>query len=198
MVLTAIASNKEIRRGLSAMPRSLENLFKIFPEKKKKIYCKCFFKNTFDLLMKIFSIIWTTKIWSWYGFFQDATHSTMANKKKQISTEYRLDGSSKTSSTINSNLPYAHVTTSFPSKKQAIIFDTIDHSKLGDYIIVAIENIAAPKNIMAASRISNNRICVYLEAIADKFIEEYKGFTIQDTFVVSTKRSSFFSAVESQ
>ncbi len=83
----------------------------------------------------------------------------------------------------------------FPKKKkQAIIFDTINHSKLGKYIMAAIENIVAPKNITAASRISNNRICLYLslEAIADSFIEEYKWITIQDTFAVPTKRSFFF------
>ncbi len=45
------------------------------------------------------------------------------------------------------------------------------------------------KNISAASRIFNNRICLYLssEAIADNFTEAYKGITIQDTFVKAEK-----------
>ncbi len=46
-----------------------------------------------------------------------------------------------------------------------------------------------PKNIIAGSRISNDRICLYLssEAIADNFIEEYNGITIQDTFFKAKK-----------
>lgn len=52
----------------------------------------------------------------------------------------------------------------FPKKDQAIILNTQDELKVADYII-AIGNIVQPKNIIFASRISNNRICVYLSSV---------------------------------
>lgn len=53
---------------------------------------------------------------------------------------------------------------SFPKKEQAIVFHTEDNLKLVDYV-KSIGDIVGPKNISFASRISNNRICIYLNKI---------------------------------
>lgn len=50
-----------------------------------------------------------------------------------------------------------------PSKEQAIIMNATDGLKIKGYII-AVGNKVGPKNIIFASRISNNRICVYLQS----------------------------------
>lgn len=48
----------------------------------------------------------------------------------------------------------------FPKKNQAIIFDTIDGIPQIEYIKV-LSTLTSPSNIKFASRISNNRFCVY-------------------------------------
>lgn len=45
-----------------------------------------------------------------------------------------------------------------PSKEEAIVFDSIDGLSILLYTIAIIE----PKNILFASRISQNRVCMYL------------------------------------
>ncbi|KAG5865942.1 hypothetical protein JTB14_026729 [Gonioctena quinquepunctata] len=50
---------------------------------------------------------------------------------------------------------------SFPKKDQAIVMHADDNLKLFDYV-KAIGGIVGPKHISFASRISNNRICIYL------------------------------------
>lgn len=52
----------------------------------------------------------------------------------------------------------------FPKKEQAIIFHSAENLKLFDYV-KSIGDIIGPKNILFASRISNNRICIYLNKI---------------------------------
>lgn len=58
---------------------------------------------------------------------------------------------------------------SFPKKDQAILINFIEDLKLSEYVI-SIGNIVGPKNILFASRISNNRICIYLSDI--KYVDE--------------------------
>lgn len=64
---------------------------------------------------------------------------------------------------------YAHAASStpginFPKKEQAIVLAAIEGPKLGDYV-KAISDLTGPRNIIFASRISNNRICIYLSTI---------------------------------
>ncbi|CAH1155699.1 unnamed protein product [Phaedon cochleariae] len=51
----------------------------------------------------------------------------------------------------------------FPKQDQAILFPFIDGIKLQEYV-VALGPIVQPKNILFSSRISNNRICIYLSS----------------------------------
>lgn len=77
---------------------------------------------------------------------------------------------------------------SYPKKDQAIIFTALDNSKLKDYLF-AVGDIVTPKAIVAASRISRNRICIYLDskATADNFIEKSGGIKINDQFIPAKK-----------
>lgn len=65
-------------------------------------------------------------------------------------------------------------TATFPKRDQAIIINVIENLKLPDYII-AVGNIVSPRNILFASRISNNRICIYLSTneLVDEMVENH-------------------------
>lgn len=70
---------------------------------------------------------------------------------------------------------YANVTSStcFPKKDQAIILDSIDGITLKEYL-VALSAITPAANIRFISRISNARICIYLDSkkTADNLIDK--------------------------
>lgn len=51
-----------------------------------------------------------------------------------------------------------------PTKKQAIVMHAVEPLKLFDYVR-ALSQIVTPKNIIFASKISNQRICIYLASI---------------------------------
>ena len=63
-------------------------------------------------------------------------------------------------------LSYTSVVTNsfFPKKEQAIVIDAIDGIEIKDYII-AIATKTTPSNIIACSKISQNRICCYLSSV---------------------------------
>lgn len=93
------------------------------------------------------------------------------------------------SSTQNNQPPqntYAKVTrtqpvTTFPKREQAIIINVMENLKLPDYII-AVGNIVTPRNIQFASRISNNRICIYLATteLVDEIVENHSSIKVGD------------------
>jgi len=62
-------------------------------------------------------------------------------------------------------------TVNSPSKKQALLLPYVEETKLIEYI-VAIGQLIGPQKILSASKISNKRICVYLdnEITANKFV----------------------------
>lgn len=87
-------------------------------------------------------------------------------------------------SPLLSNLPsYATVTqnTLFPKKDQAVVIDAIENIQIKDYA-QALGKIIDPTHIRFLSRISNNRICVYVSTklIADDIIDNKKYLTIQN------------------
>ena len=89
---------------------------------------------------------------------------------KQVNQNLKMTPTQPPSTTNNSNLTnenctqktFAETTAnlSFPKKNQAIIFNTIDGIPQIEYI-KAISLITNPSNIKFASRISNNRFCIY-------------------------------------
>lgn len=84
----------------------------------------------------------------------------------------------QTESSQNSNTRSSE-STMFPKKDLAIIMNTAGDLKLIDYVL-AIGNIIDPKNISFASRISNNRICIYVKTInlVDLIIQNHSNLTI--------------------
>ncbi|KAL4703456.1 hypothetical protein ACJJTC_010776 [Scirpophaga incertulas] len=78
---------------------------------------------------------------------------------------------------------YANVTstTVFPKKDQAIVLDSIDGITLREYLL-SLSSIIPATSIRFISRISNARICIYLDSkkSADKLIEENKKITVKN------------------
>lgn len=72
----------------------------------------------------------------------------------------------------------------FPRKEQAIIYPAIDGLQVRDYV-VETGKIVGPKNILFASRMSNNRICIYLttKTLVESFVEKEGGITINDIYI---------------
>jgi hypothetical protein len=70
----------------------------------------------------------------------------------------------------------------FPKREQAIIIDAIENTRLTDYA-TSIGKVIGPKNIISMSKISNNRICIYLSSkqLADDFVTEFPEISIAGT-----------------
>lgn len=70
---------------------------------------------------------------------------------------------------------------SYPTKEQAIIVEAIEGTQLKEYITAIAEKVT-PQQIKFASKISNNRICVYLanKTIAEDLVEVHKSITVQN------------------
>lgn len=62
----------------------------------------------------------------------------------------------------------------FPPREQAIILNVVENLKLVDYVS-NIGKIVGPKHIIFASRISNNRICIFLSSttLVDLVIQQH-------------------------
>ncbi|KAG5896292.1 hypothetical protein JTB14_008848 [Gonioctena quinquepunctata] len=73
---------------------------------------------------------------------------------------------------------------SFPKKDQAIVMHADDNLKLFDYV-KAIGDIVGPKHISFASRISNNRICIYLANpnLVDDLLKSHSSVTINNNVI---------------
>lgn len=87
------------------------------------------------------------------------------------------------SQTLPTNLSYATVTqnTMFPTKDQAIVIDSIENVQIKDYA-QALGKIIEPSQIRFLSRISNNRICIYVasKSLADDIVDNKKTITVQN------------------
>lgn len=71
-------------------------------------------------------------------------------------------------------------TAAFPKKEQAIILNASEELQLTDYV-VELANIVNPKQITHAFRMSNNRICIYLDStqLVDTVIQEYQSIKVK-------------------
>ena len=72
-------------------------------------------------------------------------------------------------------------TDKFPTREQGLILNCIEGSNLTDYI-VAIGDLIQPKNIVYATRISSNRVCLYLsnKDLVGQLTENHKYVLIHD------------------
>jgi hypothetical protein len=74
--------------------------------------------------------------------------------------------------------------TIFPGKEQAVVCNATDGLTLQDYVR-AIGSIVSPKNVLFASRISNERVCIYLscKSLVDDVVSNHSSITINDKVV---------------
>jgi len=82
-------------------------------------------------------------------------HNINSSSQQNTNNEpekYTFGKKSFAETTLNSTLP---------KKEHAIVFDSVDNIPQIEYII-AISKLTSPKNIKFASRITNNRFCIYL------------------------------------
>lgn len=118
------------------------------------------------------------------------------NIPNQSSSEYR---GGLTQSYVNA--AKRNPTVKNPSRDQAIIMTFIDKFKIVDYA-KATATLVGAKNITHISRISNNRICIFLSSkdLVDKFLSERKSITIENEEItvrklISPKGSLFQTCV---
>jgi len=71
----------------------------------------------------------------------------------------------------------------FPEKDQAFVMDAPQGIAKNDFIM-GVGKLIGPKNVIFASRITNQRICIYLASkqVLEKFMNENKGVHIGDSF----------------
>lgn len=76
----------------------------------------------------------------------------------------------------------------FPKKDQAIIYPVIEGIQIRDYV-VATGKVVGPTNVLFASRMSNNRVCIYLSSseVVNSFVDAKGGVDINDIFVPARK-----------
>lgn len=81
-----------------------------------------------------------------------------------------------------SNIVSQQPTFKHPSKDQAVVLTSLEGFKLHEYI-TAVGSIIGPKNVIFASRITNNRICIYLSSsnLVDNFLTNRNTIQIQNT-----------------
>lgn len=80
------------------------------------------------------------------------------------------------------------VVTQYPKKNQAIVFDSIDGVRDDEYIY-AIAMKTRPENIVAASKITQNRFCCYFNSasIVDQLTQEGNNELLIDAAKVTIK-----------
>lgn len=93
----------------------------------------------------------------------DSIDSRTANPSENLPTMSQSQNNAPTASQSYSAVAKSSPQIIFPTKSQAIIIHAIESYKLFDYV-ESLGNIVAPKDITFASRISNNRICIYLSS----------------------------------
>lgn len=73
----------------------------------------------------------------------------------------------------------------FPNKNQAIIMNTVDDIEIFEYV-KAVGDIIGPNNIHFASKISNNRICIYLanKTLVDQIITSHPNININEQQII--------------
>ena len=123
--------------------------------------------NSSDLLKNQGLGVSTTVTSSKSNSVNPKTLSEMSNVTSNQSevTADNLQSTSKKTNSFSKVVSYSM----FPKKNQAILIDTVDGIELKAYI-KAISTKTLPTNIVAASKISQNRFCCYLNS--EKLVDE--------------------------
>lgn len=110
------------------------------------------------------------------------------NKSPSLPTSNSLNlpSSETDKSKVSSVSSYAQVAQNdlFPKRNQGVIMECADGLSLTDYTC-AIGDIVEPKNVLYSSRISNNRVCLYLknQELVNNITDKYTTLNIKDKIV---------------
>lgn len=120
--------------------------------------------------------------------FTDMTSQTSQHNNSQVLTTTPNASSADNQVTLSPKPLYSRVAQSIPKKDQAIIFPALEQTKIKEYLL-SVSSLIGSKSIIAASRISHQRICMYLASkkSVDTFIEQHAGIVVNSQFL-SAKR----------
>ena len=107
--------------------------------------------------------------------FNQTTSNITSETYTQIKTQTNMNYNStiaKTSTKSYSQITKEPKIISFLTKHQAILINSLNGTKLEEYLN-AIGTVISPTNIIFSSRIANNRICTYLSSkeCVDEFLK---------------------------
>ena len=92
-------------------------------------------------------------------------------------------------------LSYSRVLKPTISKKQAVLLPCSDNTTLIEYV-VGMGRLIGPANVLSASKISNKRVCIYLDSenTVENFMKTHRAITVNNNrievrkLVASSKR----------
>lgn len=117
---------------------------------------------------------------------QPPLHKNKANDTPVTKNTIECTNIVSNTSTINSNNSFAETTakSNYPKMNQAIVLNSIDGVRQVEYI-TAISKLTEPYNIIAASRISNNRFCIFLnnETVANNLVKNHAHIEIGSNII---------------
>jgi len=90
--------------------------------------------------------------------------------------------------TSNNTSSYANTLKTIPTKKQAILLPSDSETNLIDYVI-GLGRVIGPQYILSASKISKNRICIYLDSenTVESFIKTGGQITVNNEIITARK-----------
>lgn len=111
-----------------------------------------------------------------------ASTSTSSKPKTAHNNQPSIQSTNSTISYVSAVKSNPQVTV--PKKEQAIVMHALEQLKLYDYV-KSLSGIVGAKNIIFASKISNNRICIYLASTqaVDNLLNTHDKLTIGDVEV---------------
>ncbi len=111
--------------------------------------------------------------------------TTSTNMNTQASTTYAQMAKTKIS-------PITEI--QHPTEEQGMVFNCINEYKIRDYLVALTKTttIKDPKFIIAASKVSKNRIIIHLKSkeLVEKFFENHTGFEIDSNFIKCRRLSN--------
>lgn len=101
-----------------------------------------------------------------------------------VSTSNKMSYADKLKKKILPLTDFAH-----PSEEQGIVFNGILDYKLRDYLVAIKDLVHGPTNIIAASKVSRNRVILHLKTkdLVDEFFENHGGFQIESNYIKCRK-----------
>ncbi|CAG5109352.1 Protein of unknown function [Cotesia congregata] len=116
---------------------------------------------------------------------QNKVTDAPSSKQAKVTTLPLVPNSNVNQSNPRKSTSYANVANGlFPKKDQAIIIDAVEGFDVKEYIL-AIAAVTSSRAILYGSRISNARVCVYLDSkeTADNLVDVQQKITIQDVIL---------------